>query len=197
MSRFARAPMLVIFGWAVVGLLIGHVAAYDLVYPDGHVHAEVLAASGHQWLWLLEPSVILGLLVAVIAGFVGSRDRRPREVRFRVLASIQVTAFLGIELLERLGHGAALTDITHELTDHGLWLVLLIGIGAQLLTAWLGSAASRAVAVAARSQPTPRTPVPSRPGILPSIARRLSRAPVMRAHGSRAPPRGLLASLFS
>ena len=100
------APMLVIFGWAVVGLLIGHVAAYDLVYPDGHVHAQVLEASGHQWLWLLEPSLVLGVLIAVLAGLPGlPRAAIAREVRFRLLAVIQVSAFLGIELLERLGHG--------------------------------------------------------------------------------------------
>ncbi len=163
--RIAPAPMLVIFGWAVVGLLIGHVAAYDLVYPDGHVHAAVLAASGHGWTWLLEPSLIIGLLVAIMAGFLGARgSHRRREVRFRVLAVIQVGAFLGIELLERLGNGLTAADIAHELTDHGLWLVLLIGIGAQLLTAWLGSAASRSVADAAEGPTLPRTALPSRPG---------------------------------
>jgi len=184
--------MLVIFGWAVVGLLIGHIASYDLVYPDGHVHAEVLAASGHQWLWLLEPSVILGFLVAVGAGFLGSRSARAREVRFRVLATIQISAFLGIELLERLGHGVTPAEITHELFDHGLWLVVAIGVGAQLLTAWLGSAVSRVVAAAAQSPVRPRTRVPSRPAILLSLAGRPRRAPVMRAHGSRGPPRALV-----
>lgn len=189
--------MLVIFGWAVVGLLIGHVASYDLVYPDGHVHAEVLAASGHQWLWLLEPSVILGFLVAIAAGFLGSRSARPREARFRVLATIQISAFLGIELMERLGHGVTPTEITHELFDHGLWLVVAIGVGAQLLTAWLGSAVSRFVAAAASAPERPRTAIPSRPGILPTIADRPRRTPRMRAHGSRAPPRTLLVTTFT
>ena len=197
MRRLTRAPTLVIFGWAVVGLLIGHVAAYDLVYPDGHVHAAVLAASGHDWLWLLEPSVIVGLLVAVIAGFLGSRrSHRPREARFRVLAAIQVGAFLGIELLERVGHGLTLADITHELTDHGLWLVIVIGIAAQLLTAWLGSAASRSVARAAEAPASPRHVLRPRPHILASITARPVPARSMRAHGSRAPPRVLLVQAF-
>ncbi len=74
MKQVRGTPMLVVFCWAVVGLLIGHVASYDLVYPDGHVHAQVLEASGHQWLWLLEPSVMLGLLIASVAGFVGARE---------------------------------------------------------------------------------------------------------------------------
>lgn len=181
--------MLVIFGWAVVGLLIGHVAAYDLVYPDGHVHAAVLAASGHEWLWLLEPSVVVGLLVAIAAGFLGSRrSHHRREARFRVLAAIQVGAFLGIELLERLGHGLTVSDILHELTDHGLWLVIVVGIGAQLLTAWLGSAASHSIAGAAHVPTPPHFQRPARPLILASVAGRPVPARPVRAHGSRAPP---------
>lgn len=192
MRRITGAPTLVIFGWAVVGLLIGHVASYDLVYPDGHVHAQVLEASGHQWLWLLEPSLMLGLLVAVIAGFVGSRSSHRREVRFRVLALIQVSTFLGIELLERLGHGVTPSEITHQLTGHGLWLVILIGIGAQLLTAWLGSAASRLIAGAAQGSSRPRVARPGRPVILMSIPSLPAAAPMVRSNGSRAPPRMLL-----
>jgi len=188
--------MLVIFGWAVVGLLIGHVASYDLVYPDAHVHAQVLEASGHQWLWLLEPSIILGLLVAVLAGFVGSRSSRRRDVRFRVLAAIQISAFLAIEVTERLGNGIHPDEMLHQVTDHGLWLVLVIGIGAQLLTAWLGSAASRWVAEVAQATTTPPATHPLRPGILSGIARRAATTPIVRAHGSRGPPAGLLVPMF-
>ncbi len=180
--------MLVIFGWAVVGLLIGHVAAYDLVYPDGHVHAQVLEATGHQWLWVLEPSLALGVLIAAIAGLIGSRSGHPREVRFRLLALIQVSAFLGIELLERLGHGITLPDIAHELTDHGLWLVLLIGIGAQLLTAWLGSAASHSIADVAAVTSAPRRPRTARPSVLRAVTDAPITLRLHRAHGSRAPP---------
>lgn len=190
MRRVAGDPAVVIFGWAIVGLLVGHVAAYDLVYPDGHVHADVLAASGHQWLWLLEPSILLGFLVAAIAGLLGSRSSHPRAVRFRVLAVIQVSTFLGIELLERLGHGLTLRDVAHELTDHGLWLVLLIGIAAQLLTAWLGAAASRAVAAAAASSPG-RLALPSRPPRVAASSHRPIAVARTGAHGCRAPPIGL------
>jgi hypothetical protein len=192
MRRLASSPSLVIAGWAIVGLLIGHVAAYDLVYPDGHVHAQVLDATGHQWLWILEPSLVLGVLIAAIAGLIGSRSGHPREVRFRLLAVIQISAFLGIEVFERLGHGLTLPDITHEFTDHGLWLVLLIGIGAQLLTAWLGSATSRSIADVAAVTSLPRRPRTARPGVL----RPVTSAPVTprlhRVHGSRAPPTRLL-----
>jgi hypothetical protein len=188
MRRMLGGPTLVVFGWAVVGLLIGHVASYDLVYPDGHVHAEVLAASGHQWLWLLEPSIVLGLVVAVLAGFVGSRGHQRRVARFRMLAGIQVGAFLGIEVAERLAHGVTPTEILHQLTDHGLWLVLVIGVAAQLLTAWFGSAASRFIADAAHQGPRRRSALPPRPGSLRPLVSHLASTPVVHAHGSRAPP---------
>ena len=188
MRRVLGAPMLVVFGWAVVGLLIGHVAAYDLVYRDGHVHSEVLAASGHEWLWLLEPSIIVGLVVASLAGLVGSVGSRRRVARFRLLALIQVGAFLGIELAERLTHGVTPTEILHQLTDHGLWLVIVIGVVAQLLTAWLGSAASRRIADAATEAPPPRTRATPRGGVLASPPSWLVSMPTIGAHGCRAPP---------
>ena len=189
MKRILTTPMLVVFGWAVVGLLIGHVASYDLVYPDGHVHAEVLAASGHQWLWLLEPSIILGLVVALLAGFVGSRGPVRRVARFRLLVVIQVGAFLGIEVAERLAHGVTPTEIIHQLTDHGLWLVIVIGVAAQLLTAWLGSAASRFIANAAQQDAASpgRRGRPARGPAAAHLASRIAHAWCMR-NGSRAPP---------
>lgn len=189
MKRILGTPMLVVFGWAVVGLLIGHVASYDLVYPDGHVHAGVLAATGHQWLWLLEPSILAGLLLAALAGLAGSRGSHRRVVRFRMLALIQVGAFVGIEIAERLAHGIAPTEILHQLTDHGLWLVLVIGVAAQLLTAWLGSAASRLIANAADDRAQPRTALPARPGVLRPLISRIVAVSMARANGRRAPPR--------
>jgi hypothetical protein len=188
MSRIARSPALVVGGWAIVGLLFGHMAAYDLVYPDGHVHAQVLASTGHGWLSIVEPSIIVALLIAVVAGLVGSRAGTRRVARFRVLAFIQVGAFLGMELLERLGHGLTAADIGHELVDHGLWLVLLVGVLAQLVTAWLGSAVSRTVAASAtscRRRPHHRI---ARPAILPSLAPHPHVAGTPRAIAIRGPP---------
>ncbi len=168
-------------------------AAYDLVYPDGHVHAAALATSGHAWLSLLEPSIVLGLLLAVAAGIVGSRrSHRRREARFRVLAIIQVGAFLGIELLERLGHGYTAADLAHELIDHGSWLVIIIGIAAQLLTAWLGSAASRSVADAGQVAAPPRLRVHTPWHVPGAVVRRPLPTRTVRAYGSRAPPLALV-----
>jgi len=187
-TRIVRSPVFLVGGWAVVGLLFGHMAAYDLVYPDGHVHAQVLAASGHGWLSVVEPSIILALLVAMVSGFVGSRSGARREARFCVLASIQIGAFLGIELLERVGHGLTPADITHELFDHGLWLVLIVGIGAQVVTAWLGSAVSRSIAAVAVPRSQRERHRVARPHLLPPFAPEPHVPGIARANAIRGPP---------
>lgn len=187
----------VVTGWAIVGLLIGHIVAYDLVYPDGHVHAQVLAATGHGWLSLVEPSIVLACLLALVAGFAGSRNGIRREARFRVLAGIQIGAFLGMELLERVGSGLSFGDIGHELVGHGLWLVLLIGIVAQLVTAWLASAISRSVADVAAGTPRPQRHRHARSQVLAPVARFRRAAAVLHANPIRGPPSRITSHMSS
>jgi hypothetical protein len=173
-------------GWAVIGLLVGHVAAYDLVLPDAHVHDAALAESGHAWLGLLEPSLLAAVALVVVGCLLAARTDRPRAVRFHRLVVVQVGAFVAVELAERLLAGYSAADLTHALVDHGLWLILVVGTVAQVISAWLGSAASRGLAAATTmaGQPPHRTrraplialgdasPAPSRP-----VAHRRSRAP--------------------
>lgn len=178
-------------GWAVIGLLVGHVAAYDLVFPDAHAHAAALAESGHTWMGMLQPTLLAAVGLVVIGGWLAARVKGPRHVRFRRLLLIQVAAYVAVELGERTLAGATPLDLWHALVDHGLWLILVVGIAAQVVTAWLGSIASRAVAGAMR-------PLPA------AGSRRARRAPLLamplhpRAEGrwlrpgqSRAPPVGI------
>jgi len=88
------------------------------------------------------------MALVVIGGWLAARAHRPREVRFRLLVAIQVTAFIVMELGERVIAGYTAPDLWHALVDHGLWLVLAVGIVAQVVSAWFGSAASRAIAAA-------------------------------------------------
>ncbi|MBX3030275.1 MAG: hypothetical protein KF809_08955 [Chloroflexi bacterium] len=185
-----RPAALTTAGWAVIGLLVGHVAAYDLVYPDAHVHATALETSGHGWLVALGPSLALAFLAVVLAAVVGARSGRPRVARFRTLVAIQVGAFLAMEVGERLAAGLTPVAIGHELIEHGLWLVLGTGILVQVVTAWLGSAASRQMAAAtSRSRLDPRqrrrrTPLLAIPSAVVAARRpwslRRSRAPPVR-----------------
>jgi hypothetical protein len=178
-------------GWAVIGLLLGHVAAYDLVFPDAHVHDAALAESGHAWLGLLEPSLLIALGFVVIGAWLAMRTGGSREVRFRRLAVVQVAAFVVVELGERTLAGYSPLDLWHALIDHGLWLILAVGIVAQVITAWFGSAASRRIAAATQS--TPGLPRPSRRAPRVTIPQRstVARRPVLTPHG-RAPPASLV-----
>jgi hypothetical protein len=176
-------------GWATIGLLLGHVAAYDVVYPDAHVHADALAASGHGWLVAMGPTLGLSVLAVLAAAVVGVRNGRPRSARFRTLAAIQVGAFVAIEIAERLTAGDTAARLGHELMDHGLWLILVSGILVQLVTAWIGSAVSRGIADA--TGPVARTtPRPSRraPALDLAIERVCDRRP-LSLRRDRAPPR--------
>jgi hypothetical protein len=191
MGRLSR-PGLVTIAWAIVGLIGGHTLAYAALYPDRYVRADVLTRTGHDWLWLAGPAVIVALAVAIGAGMLG--PQRGRGIGFTGLARIQVTAFIAVEFGERMAAGMAGTALVSEFFDRGLWLILLIGILVQLITARLGAAASAAVAAAAAAvwagdQPPrpvsrPRilvVPPPRRPASLPSVI-----------HGARAPPASIV-----
>jgi hypothetical protein len=174
-------------GWAVIGLLVGHVAAYDLVFPDGHVHDAALAASGHAWLGMLEPSLLLAMGFVAIGAALAASDGQPRDVRFRRLAVIQVGAFMVMELGERILAGYSAPDLSHALVDHGLWLILVVGIVTQVITAWFGSAMSRGIA-SATTRSRPRLPRRSRHGSAP-ILRDVPFASLPHGHRrDRAPP---------
>jgi hypothetical protein len=188
MIRLGRPlTLLAAIGWAVVGFLAAHQGAYRLVYPDAHVHDAVLTANGHGWLSLASPAVVVALAVAIAAGLAGARRWRHRGVRFAILAGVQIGAYVVIELGERVVSGADGRVLLHEVRDHGFWLTLLVGCALQVLTAWLGSAASRLVARAAERIPatTPHRPVA--PGVTP-IVDRVVAPPRRRAHRTRAPP---------
>lgn len=182
-----RGLVMTAVGWAVIGLLLGHVAAYDLVFPDAHSHAAALAESGHAWLGLLEPSLLLAAGLVVVGSWLAARTGRPRAVRFRRLAAVQVAVFVVVELGERALAGYSPLDLWHALVDHGLWLILAVGIVGQVITAWFGAAASRRLAAATRTSPSR----PPRSRRVPRIAIPVETAVVrrpFRVRRSRGPP---------
>lgn len=175
--------------WALIGVLGGHTVTYGLLFPDLHIQEEVLAESGHAWLALMPPAVFVAIAVAIVLGLVTSSGRGDsRGVRFAALAAIQVSLFGGMELAERFASGMTLDTLPHTLIDHKLALILVVGTLLQLVTAWLGSALSRAVAAVGHrlraASPRRRRAIPH---LLPAIVPLPAARPV-RAHGSRGPP---------
>jgi hypothetical protein len=179
-------------GWAVIGLLVGHVAAYDLVFPDAHVHAAALAGSGHAWLGMLQPSLAFALLFVGLGGWLAARAEGSRVVRFRRLAGLQVAAFVLVELGERTMAGYTPLDLWHALVDHGLWLILVVGILAQVITAWLGAAASRGIASATAALPAARHRRARRAPSLSFPLRAAAAGGPLPTRPGRAPPRSVV-----
>jgi hypothetical protein len=189
MSSFGRAwSDLAALCWAIVGMLGGHVLTYALLFPDAHAHDAVLAESGHGWTSLLGPTILTTAVVAAGLALLRRSDAPTRGVRFALLATLQVSLFVALELGERLGSGLTLDTLQHHLVDHGLAEILLVGGLVQLVAAWLGSALSRLVADVVRE---PGRMQPRRLGphhrVLPIVSRVGVGAPV-RGHRSRGPP---------
>jgi hypothetical protein len=179
--------------WSAIGLLAGHQAAYFVVYRDPAVVAHVLEDTGHGWLWFAPFLAAAAAAIALVVGFRGSEPIRSFHWRFAALAFVQVGSYVLLEATERAAHGHGSADVMTTL-DGGGWLVLIVGIGLQLLTAFLVALASRAVeriaAAARRRRAGPRRPVPvaGRRWAAPdALLRRLLLA---RAFGPRAPPVG-------
>jgi hypothetical protein len=191
MTRERSLPTrLLAMAWALVGVLGGHLLTYAILFPDAHVHDRILAESGHGWTALLGPAVVTAAAIAVALGLLGGLGRgRARGVRFATLLVLQAGLFGGIEVAERIASsGLTLESLPHHLIDHGLAAILIVGTLIQVVTAWLGSAVSRVVAVVGRRL---RTASPRRrlahPRLAP-VTLRVPAAQAVRAHGSRGPP---------
>jgi len=127
------------FGLAMAGLVLGHVLAYLIAVPDPHQRAFVLQRTGHEYL----PAMAEAALVLALAGIaaVVIRAFAPRvgtgSERFSWLASrlglVQVAAFIGLEVVERLVAGAPLR---HLASDH----ILVVGTAVQVVVAVAGAA---------------------------------------------------------
>jgi len=127
------------FGLAMAGLVLGHVLAYLIAVPDPHQRAFVLQRTGHEYL----PAMAEGALVLALAGIVAVVIRAfapgPRggsEPFSRLagrLALVQVLAFGGLEVVERIVAGAPLR---HLASDH----ILVIGMAVQVVVAVAGAA---------------------------------------------------------
>jgi hypothetical protein len=136
---------------AVGGVLLGHGLAYTVVQPDAHARAGLLAQTGHAYLHLIEGPGLVLAVATVAALFLSRLTRRdgdaplPRGVTLAYLGGLQVAAFVGMEVAERLAAGVPLTELLHG----GL---LAIGVVTQLLVAaaiaWI---LHRVPAIAART----------------------------------------------
>jgi hypothetical protein len=106
---------------------------------------HVLQDTGHNWLSLTP--VFVGLLIALLVvtsarGATGATSLRRRYV---TIATLQLGAYIAVEVIERLAHGSSLSDVAAGLTSGYGPTLLAFGVAAQLLVAAGTALLSRAV----------------------------------------------------
>jgi hypothetical protein len=149
MRATPRLRGLPVFGFAVAGLLLGHGLAYLLAVPDSYHRSFVLQRTGHDYLPAAGEAALILLLAgaaAVVARAWMGRDRAETEgfaSLAGLLALIQVVAFAGQEVLERLVSGSPLGELVH---DHVLATGLIVQVAVALVGATLLRLLARASA---------------------------------------------------
>jgi len=128
-----------VFGIAVAGLVLGHLATYTLLYPDADHRGLVLSSTGHAYLPAFAhlACVLAAAAVTAIIGRAWGQREQGTAASFAGLACVlvitQASAFVGQEVLERLVSSSPL----HDLFSGPL---LVLGVGAQVTLAMIGAA---------------------------------------------------------
>jgi hypothetical protein len=137
----------VTLGVASGGVLVGHWLAYLIVDPVASTRAAVLGSTGHAYLGAanrLGLTVTLGVLAAVFLGRLLHGDDVDLPVRTvgARLTGFQVTAFLAMEVAERLTAHVPVAQLSHG-------PLVPVGIGAQIATAAIAALVIRLLCRAA------------------------------------------------
>lgn len=134
-----------IAAWALLGLLLGHVMAYAATFRDPQVLVHVLEDTGHNWLALLPVFVALAVAVLVITSSRGATGAGSLRRRYLTIAALQVSAYITVEVIERLAHGSSAGEVWSALTSGYGPTLLAFGVAAQLLVAAAATLLSRVV----------------------------------------------------
>ena len=127
MSRRTTLAPGATLGLALGGVLAGHTLTYLVLEPDAHQRADVLAQTGHTYLHAANAfgvaAVVVSLAVLFLHGVLGRPEVARRALLGRLLA-FQVSAFLAMEIVERLIAGSGLAHVGS---------VALVGVPTQLV----------------------------------------------------------------
>jgi hypothetical protein len=129
---------------AWVGVVVGHLAAYLLTYPNQAIRHVHLTITGHTWLGLAMASLVA--LIPVVALSVVVRAVRTGTAgpggALR-LAAIQVPAFALVEVIER-------GSLPGAATDPAVFVGLALQVVFAVLGAWLVEVLGRVALAMAR-----------------------------------------------
>jgi hypothetical protein len=125
---------------AVGGVLVGHWLTYLAAAPIAGSRAAILHETGHAYLGMANDLALVAALAAMAAMFIGQLTRpappgQLGELTGRVIR-FQVSAFVLLEVLERVTAGSPLAELIHT-------GILPIGIAAQVGIGWLAARAIR------------------------------------------------------
>lgn len=138
-------------GLALAGLVGGHAVGYAIAVPDAQHRAAVIAETGHGYLPSLSWAAVVCGLAALVAGVAAGYLQRGSTGTLRRttgrIALMQVTAFVLIEIVERLASGTSLGSLSPSLLVAGVAVQLLVGVMVALLLVGL-----RRVGASIRSQ---------------------------------------------
>jgi hypothetical protein len=177
-------------GVAVCGVLVGHWLAYLAVAPTAGSRAAILHETGHAYLGLANDIALVAALAAMAGMFIGQLTSPMPAGQIQGVTSLvvrfQVSAFVALEVLERLTAGSPLAELIHTgILPIGLAAQVGIGYIAAHVIRWLLRTADRVAAAFGRPAVPPRRTVPRpllpEPVFVPA-ARHLSAA------GVRGPP---------
>ena len=188
MKRYQRAG---VAAWAVLGLLLGHTIAYAATFRDPQVLLHVLQDTGHNWLALLPVFVTLTVALLVLTSARGATSAESMRRRYVTIAALQLSAYIAVEVIERLSHGLSVGDVVAGISSGYGPTLLAFGVAAQMLVAAGATLLSRVVerVVARLRAVRSRRMVPA-----PSIKRIKAQPVLLRtifgslAQGVRAPP---------
>jgi hypothetical protein len=138
-----------VLGFAVAGLVLGHVLSYVIAVPDPHHRDLLLQQTGHHYLPAFGQAALM-LFLAAIATVVFRSSRRGAggAERFAPLAArlalVQVGAFTAQELLERSISGAGFADLGQaRIPIVGVTTQVAVALAGAALLRWLGRASDR------------------------------------------------------
>jgi hypothetical protein len=159
-----RARRLATLGVAVGGVLAGHWLTYLAVAPIAGSRAAMLHETGHAYLGMANDLALVAALTAMAAMFIGQlTSPMPAEQLHGITTRVvrfQVSAFVLLEVLERVTAGSPLAELIHTgILPIGIAAQVGIGYLAARAIRWLLRTADRAAAVLGRAAVPPRRSV--------------------------------------
>ena len=144
-----RLRGLPVFSAAMAGFVLGHTIAYLIAVPDPHQRQFVLQQSGHGYMPALTQVVLMAAVAgvaALVARAFGGRGEQTETFPSlaRTLGAVQVVAFLGQEVLERVvAHVPLQTLANDRLLLTGVLVQVLVAVAGAAILRWLWRTTTR------------------------------------------------------